>query len=243
MRGLEPTHEPDIWGLALDRHVEGKLEFIHMEVRDGDCSLGPFPLALRPYAPDRVGRTEATVLEHLAGPVLDIGCGTGRHLRYLQRLGQTCTGIDVSPRCVEIARRFGASDARVCPVMSYTTSRGALGAAIVMGGSLGIGGSVEATRRMIEHVAPFIREDGKLVVSSSYDPDVRHGLRPKPEHPRTDELRFRFDQYVGPWTRFTAFEPDHAEELLRGLGWAPVALYWGDPLPEYFIIAVRAGRP
>lgn len=39
------------------------------------------------------------------GQVLDFGCGTGRSARFLQSLGFTTTGIDISAEMVEIAGR------------------------------------------------------------------------------------------------------------------------------------------
>ncbi len=41
------------------------------------------------------------------GPLLDIGCGDGIFLYELQRLGWTAEGMEMDPRAVEAARRFG----------------------------------------------------------------------------------------------------------------------------------------
>jgi len=40
-----------------------------------------------------------------AGPVADIGCGTGRVTAYLNGLGLSVSGIDLSPRMIEVARQ------------------------------------------------------------------------------------------------------------------------------------------
>ncbi|MFP4443046.1 MAG: class I SAM-dependent methyltransferase, partial [Spirochaetia bacterium] len=42
------------------------------------------------------------------GRVLDIGCGTGKTLIYLEKRGFDCTGIDVSPAALKEARRLAA---------------------------------------------------------------------------------------------------------------------------------------
>lgn len=42
--------------------------------------------------------------------LLDFGCGTGKHDIELSRLGYQCTGIDLSPLMVEIARQNGAAE-------------------------------------------------------------------------------------------------------------------------------------
>lgn len=40
-----------------------------------------------------------------AGPVLDVGCGTGRITAFLAALGVPVSGLDLSPGMVEVARR------------------------------------------------------------------------------------------------------------------------------------------
>lgn len=37
--------------------------------------------------------------------LLDIGCGTGRHIEKYEKMGLKCTGIDISERMLEIARK------------------------------------------------------------------------------------------------------------------------------------------
>ena len=40
-------------------------------------------------------------------PVLDVACGMGRHLRYLQALGYPVTGVDHSPAAADAAAALG----------------------------------------------------------------------------------------------------------------------------------------
>jgi 2-polyprenyl-3-methyl-5-hydroxy-6-metoxy-1,4-benzoquinol methylase len=53
-------------------------------------------------------------------PILDIGCGMGFFLRFLQRNGFTNTvGIDVSPEQVKIAEEFGVTGIKLCDWKEY----------------------------------------------------------------------------------------------------------------------------
>ena len=43
------------------------------------------------------------LLDEVAGPVLDVGCGPGRHLHALARRGVFALGVDLSPVAVRLA--------------------------------------------------------------------------------------------------------------------------------------------
>ncbi|HEX6357550.1 class I SAM-dependent methyltransferase [Actinophytocola sp.] len=61
---------------------------------DGELTTKPFDRAM------------LTAFAELAtGPVVDVGCGTGRVTAFLRDRGVSAFGIDLSPRMIEIARR------------------------------------------------------------------------------------------------------------------------------------------
>ena len=67
------------------------------------------------------GAVDERVLERARGPVLDVGCGPGRHVHALARRGVLALGVDVSPVAVRLARARGAPCSRP---RSSTASRG-----------------------------------------------------------------------------------------------------------------------
>jgi len=82
-----------------------------------EAGLAP-PLRLRDQCGDPVGgdwrwlgtadSCDERLLDRAVGPVLDVGCGPGRHLLALARRGVEATGIDVTPAAVRVARSRGA---------------------------------------------------------------------------------------------------------------------------------------
>lgn len=53
-------------------------------------------------------------------PILDIGCGMGYFLWFLQKDGFTNTiGIDISPEQIQIAKQFGVKNVHVCHWQEY----------------------------------------------------------------------------------------------------------------------------
>ena len=53
---------------------------------------------------------ELTEMVAPPGPVADLGCGPGAHVLELARRGYDVTGVDASPRMVEVARTRAARD-------------------------------------------------------------------------------------------------------------------------------------
>ncbi len=124
----------DLYGAALAAAARGR-EVRH-RVRTSDGAVLPFDVARW------LGATTAADGRALAGargPVLDIGCGPGRHLLALMAAGTVALGIDVAPAAVALARRRGARAVRGC-VFGPVPRAGAYATALLLDGNIGIGG-------------------------------------------------------------------------------------------------------
>ena len=100
--------------------------------RDGRFDVLPLERWLGP-----VDAADLAVLEHAVAPVLDIGCGPGRHVAALGRGGM---GVDLSPIAVRIARGRGAH-AVLGSVFDHVPGAGSWDTALLLDGNIGIGGA------------------------------------------------------------------------------------------------------
>jgi SAM-dependent methyltransferase len=82
---------------------------------------------------------ELRVLARAESPVLDVGCGPGRHVAALIEAGHAALGIDVSAAAVRSARRRGVPAARVS-VFADVPGAGDWATALLLDGNIGIGG-------------------------------------------------------------------------------------------------------
>ena len=97
---------------------------------------------------------DTAVLDRTRGPVLDVGCGPGRHVLALARRGRLALGVDVAPAAVRVARLRGAPAIEAC-VFERIPGAGTWGSALLLDGNIGIGGApVALLARLRELLRP-----------------------------------------------------------------------------------------
>jgi SAM-dependent methyltransferase len=94
---------------------------------------------------------EEAMLARARGPVLDIGCGPGRHTHALARRGVVTLGIDTSPTAVATARRRGCSVLRRS-VFDRLPHEGRWRSALLIDGNIGIGGQPVGLLRRVRAI-------------------------------------------------------------------------------------------
>lgn len=108
------------------------------------------------------------VLEGLAGPLLDVGCGPGRMVRAAEARGVAALGIDISTDAAAHAAADGSPILRRS-VFDRLPLEGSWASVLLMDGNIGIGGAPSALlRRCAELIAP----GGVIVVEVDDDPDL-----------------------------------------------------------------------
>jgi SAM-dependent methyltransferase len=118
-------------------------------VRSVDGTCAPLPLERWIAAADAV---DTELLAGLTGPVLDIGCGPGRHVVALAAAGTESLGVDLSPVAVRLARVRGG-EAIPGSVFADVPRAGCWRAALLLDGNIGIGGDpaqlLDRTRELL----------------------------------------------------------------------------------------------
>jgi SAM-dependent methyltransferase len=112
---------------------------------------------------------ELALLDRLPGPVLDVGCGPGRHVLALNARGVECLGIDVLPTAVRLARRRGAAVMEGSVFGDLLPGRWQ--SALLLDGNIGIGADPVVLLRRIQEL---LRPGGDVLVELDTDePGIR----------------------------------------------------------------------
>ncbi|MEE1927194.1 class I SAM-dependent methyltransferase [Streptomyces sp. TRM 70351] len=111
----------------------------------------------------RADEADMSVLHRSTGSVIDIGCGPGRLVAALARLGRPALGVDSAPAAVRQARQCGGT--AVCrSVFDPLPEEGRWNSALLLDGNIGIGGDVEA---LLARVRGLLAPGGLLLAEAA----------------------------------------------------------------------------
>jgi SAM-dependent methyltransferase len=167
-------------------------------------------------------------MRFVRGRVLDVGCGAGRVCLHLQARGLEVVGIDVSPGAVEVCRRRGVLDARLCPIEDVDASLGVFDTIVLFGNNLGLLASKAKGRRLLRRLHGLTSDRGRIVAETrdiyrTEDPvhlAYHERNRRRGRLPGQVRIRVRYRLLKTPWFDCLMVSPDELEELLVGTGWA-----------------------
>jgi SAM-dependent methyltransferase len=155
-----------------------------------DGSRRRLPLGRWLGTPDAV---EETVLGRAVGPVLDIGCGVGRHVVALRHRGVRAVGVEISPVATTIARERGAEVIQASAFEQPTTSEWKT--VLLLDGNIGIGGDAI---RLLRRSAALLVPGGAVLVE----------LEPPASAPRAQRVRLEGARVTSSWVpwHFVGYE-------------------------------------
>ncbi len=143
-------------------------------------------------------------LRHARPPVLDIGCGPGRHTYALAETGVVVLGIDVTPRALSIARTRDAPVLERC-VFDRVPGAGRWKSALLLDGNIGIGG---CPRELLDRVRSLLEPRGRVIVE----------LASTTRDTRPVSAQLVIDDAHGPWFPWTEVDPDEIDGLADLVG-------------------------
>ncbi len=154
---------------------------------------------------------EQRVMAEVVGPALDVGCGPGRHVLALARMGVPTLGIDISPLAVMVARDRGAAVLQRCVFRPLPLAE-AWRTVLLLDGNIGIGGSPTALLRRIAHL---LAPRGRALVEVDPPGTATRRMRVRVEHGSTHGPWFA-------WARVAASRVPH----LAGSAGLEVSAVW-----------------
>ena len=170
-----------------------------LRLDSGSVRPVPFERWLGAVSPD-----DLHVLDRAAGPVLDVGCGPGRHVRALAERGVLALGVDASSAAIRLARSRGVSVFEGS-VFDEIPGAGEWCSALLLDGNLGIGGRPEP---LLRRVAALLRRGG--IILAEVDPPGGFTGRQR--------ARLEGPNLVSRWFAWATVGADGVEQIVHDAG-------------------------
>ena len=221
----------DPFGKAMMAYYRGEKAVCLIRRDDGLVDENPLEGYFGEY--EDWPEVEKKALRWVKGRVLDVGCGPGRHLLWLQEKGLKITGIDVLPLAVEVSRLRGARDCRVMDARDIMFPPGSFETILMMGNNFGIAGGVEKTRNMLRGFHRITTEEG-IIVATSRDPLDTDNPRHLAYHERNRRrdlppglvtIRIEFGGEASPWFELLLVTPEEMAYIAEASGWRLKEVY------------------
>ncbi|ELY79116.1 class I SAM-dependent methyltransferase [Natrinema gari] len=264
----ERTDAADPLGRAMLAHYHdepGRLVYRDgTDVQDGNVAEFYFS------SPESWEPATIEFLERLADhePVLDVGCGAGKHLLWWAERGVDAVGVDASPNAVRTARERcesreilrkngnaterGLEDVLVGDMFDLPIEPSTFGAVHTVGTQIGLGRSLAGIREVLTGFAR-VTDDAGVAVVDNYDPtrldEEFFGYRPDPREGiahRCFHLEFEREtedgkqrRDVGRTLQFLLCSPARLREATAGTPWEPCHVTRSDGTAHYKMMLKR----
>jgi SAM-dependent methyltransferase len=193
--------------------------------RDGDdvedASVGEF--YFRPES--EWSEQERADVDSLSGPVLDLGCGAGRHALALEDRGVEVLATDVSPGAVQAASERGVTHAVQMDMFDLRLPDDAYRSVLALGTQVTVAGSLTRLAEFFDELDRVTTDDARVLLDG-YDPtdptcaellgyraDPREGLARR-------SFRFQYGDEFGDPIEMLLFSPERLRDALAGTAWA-----------------------
>ncbi len=221
---LKPHQDAQGWAIYDCFCGKGGYEVI--ERSDGyiDVSGGP-EVYLSKY--EDWSEHEKIAMGYVVGRVLDVGCGAGRHLLYLQEQGFECVGVDISPKALEVCKKRGLRDVRLMSITQLTSSVGIFDTILMMGNNFGLFGNTKRAKWLLRRFHRITAGRARIIAESTdpYATELPEHLEYHSINRRRGRMggqlriRVRYKKYKTPWFDYLIVSKEEMRSILEGTGW------------------------
>lgn len=219
--------DKDAYGHVIWNYFKNLPSFEIVERDDGHLSLSGGAQSYFSSHKDWK-KHEKEAIKYAKGRCLDIGCGAGRVLLYLQSKRQSGVGIDTSSLAVKVCRLRGVKDARVMSINEIATFKpGSFNSVVMFGNNFGLFQNFQKAKILLKKLYR-ITSSGGVIIAESREPYLTDNPVHFAYHRRNKKLgrmpgqmriRVRFMQYATDWFDYLIVSKSEMKEILKGTGW------------------------
>ncbi|MFC3197005.1 class I SAM-dependent methyltransferase [Parapedobacter deserti] len=215
---------PDPLGTALIDYYRGRTSE-KLLLRTSYTDIEEMPVDVFFREPEDFPALEYIALALCDGRVLDVGAGAGSHALYLQRQGIEVVALEHSPQACTVMRERGVRQVVLEDFFNYSAAT--YDTLLFMMNGIGVAGTVDRLKKLLQHSRSLLKEGGQLLFDSS---DVAYlyadGFIEKPEG-YYGEIQYQYEYKGVRGEPFNWLFIDQATLIQHGQreGWVVQILY------------------
>lgn len=195
----------DIFGDALMAHFHGDKTRLFIE----DVKGNKYPHDLNKYFRKykQLDRLEKGIISLSKGKILDVGCGPGNYIPYLNKKGDVL-GIDISPKVIKVCKERGFKNVKVADIFKLKT-KDKFDTIVLLENNLGMAQTVPRTKKLLKILGSLLNKDGQILTNASYAStgDYFNG-----------KMRMVWKNKKGDWISWISFNSKFLKELCNEVG-------------------------
>ncbi len=218
--------QQDAFGQALyDYFLKGERNYEITERDDGYINCVPIETYFLTF--DKWPESYKEAVKYIRRKVLDIGCGAGRHLKYLKEQGFDVTGIDASPLAVKVCKMRGIEKVKNISISQLNSSVGKFDTIIMLGNNFGLMADYCSAKWLLKIFYRITLDNGRIVaeIRDPYKTDEKEHLKYHQLNKKRNRmagqlrLRIRYKTSKTPWFDYLFVSQDEMEYILENTGW------------------------
>jgi 2-polyprenyl-3-methyl-5-hydroxy-6-metoxy-1,4-benzoquinol methylase len=152
----------DIFGEALRAYFHGDKRELFIEDDKGNKYPHSLSKYFRKYR--QFEKLEKEIISLAKGKILDVGCGPGNYIPYLNKKGEVL-GIDISPKIIKVCKERGIENVKVVDVFKFKTKE-KFDTIVLLENNLGMAETIPRTKILLKKLGKMLNKNGKILTNS-----------------------------------------------------------------------------
>lgn len=153
--------EMDIFGEALFAYFHGDSHELYME--DGKGEIYPHPLGKYFRSYNQLNKIEKKIVALSKGKILDVGCGAGNYIHFLNKKGKVL-GIDISSKVIEVCKERGFDNVKVADIFKLKT-KDRFDTIVLLENNLGMSESPSKAKKLLRILRNLLNKNGQILTN------------------------------------------------------------------------------
>jgi ubiquinone/menaquinone biosynthesis C-methylase UbiE len=238
----------DVFGKAIMDAFQGKK--VTLLIRRDDGFLDDEDASYYFVGFDKFPDIERKAMSLARDPVLDIGCGAGRHSLCLQSEDRAVVSMDISPLMIRVASERGVKAPILAAAPRIPFKNESFATIMLMFNGFGICGGYEETVAFLKELERVVRSGGNILASSRHPTLTKnevhlkyHELNRKRGRPvGLVTIRLEYGDEAGDWFKLLLASPEEMRELCQRAG-LRLSDIIGPDETSYYIGVIKKSSP